>query len=401
MTDSPKLWHWPVLGLVLQSLLIAPVFAQPATDSPPAPPAAAPDTADELDSQFIDEQIASLSHASYRARQLARWRLEQAPLQAIAAIRGGLPSVDYHTGAQLVDILSGFATHADVAVSAAAREALQRHANRVSAVGRLADNALHAIADLQEGQALEMLRFHGARFGSSNFLGLVFNGKPHQEMEDFAMVLDGSFTGGEEVVAWIQFLKTVDTVYIEGTSISPAHFRAVAQLPNIKKLKCKHVSISRDDLGLLKNCAWLELLELAYVDIDDSYLGLLEQLPISETLRLFGTQISIAGAERLARQLDGIEIYCARGGHLGIATHPSNTLVTAVNNNTGAQRAGIRESDELTHVNGVEIANMTELRAQLATHAAGDTIQISLTRQIYPNAMQELTLDVTLTEDPN
>lgn len=375
------------------------VAIQSASGQAPTPRDSQVDAA--VDRDYIDRQIDSLNDPSYRTRQLARWRLEQSPQLTLEAMQDCLTQVSYNTGAQLVDILSALATHADVSISLQAREMLQQHANRVSAVGRMADNALHAIADLQEGQALEILRFHGARFGSSNFLGIVLNGKPVQENEDFALYIDSSFTGGDAVVGWIQFLKTVDTVYLEGSQINHAYFQAIAELPNIKKLKCKSVTMSLADVSLLKNFAWLELLELAYVDIDDAYLSLLEELPVSETLRLFGTNISAAGAEHLAQQLDGIEIYCGKGGHLGIATHPSNTLVTTVNNNTGAQRAGIRENDVLTHVNGVEIHNMAELRSELAKHAAGDSIQVKLTRELYPNVVEEHSLTVTLTEDPN
>ncbi len=351
--------------------------------------------------EYVEQQIIDLSDPSYRKRQLARWRLEQSPLESIEAIETCLGEASYNTGAQLVDILSALATHVDVTISIRARQTLQRYANRVSAVGRLADNALHAIADLQEAQALQILSHHGARLGPSNYLQIVLNGKPIQEEEDFALVIDNSFTGDNQVVAWIQFLKSVDTVYFEGPRIGHEHFHAISELPNIKKLKCKHVSISQADLMLLKNFAWLELLELAYTDIDDTYLTLLGEMPVSETLRLFGTQISSSGAQQLAQQLDGIEIYCGKGGHLGIATHPSNTIVTGVGSNTGAERAGIKRDDELTHVDGVEITNMSELRAELAKHAAGDSVIVALTRHPLPGLIEELSLKVTLTEDPN
>ncbi len=355
------------------------------------------------DTTNIAQQIKDLSHPSYRTRQLARWRLEQSPLETIDALQACLSDVQFNTGSQLVDILSALATQADANVSSRARQALQQHANRVSAVGRLADNALRAIADLQEEQAIAILSHHGARFGSSNMLGIVLNGKPKQDAEEFALLIDESFTGDAQVVAWIQFLKSVEIVYFEGSQVSPEYFQAISALPNVKKLKCKHVSMSQADLMQLKEFAWLQLLELAYVEIDDSYLSLLGELPISETLRLFGTRITAAGAQKLAQQLDGIEIYCGIGGHLGIATNPKNTTVSEVSANTGAARAGIRAGDELTHVNGVEIKDMSELRAQLAKHGAGDTIRVSLIRYPIPgsNLVEEHTLQVTLTEDPH
>ena len=354
----------------------------------------------------LERLIEDLNDSNFRKRQLARWKLEQTPLESIQAIEACLGGATYNSGAQLVDVLSSLATHADISVSIRARQVLLQYANRVSAIGRLADNSLRAIADLQEEQALQILRHHGARFGPSYLLQLVFNGKPPVRdpsvPDDFAIVIDDSFTGDDEVIAWIQFLKSVDTVYFEGEQIRHQHFLAIADLPNIKKLKCKNVAVSQADLLLFKNFISLKILEIAYADIDDSYLTILGELPMSETLRLFGTQITTAGAQQLARQLDGIEIYCGKGGYLGISTHPSNTEVLRVGSNSGAERAGIRGGDRLTHVHGVEISDMSDLRAQLAKHAAGDKVPIKLTRKTSQNGPRdELTVTVTLTEDPN
>ncbi|MEZ6081469.1 MAG: hypothetical protein R3C56_39105 [Pirellulaceae bacterium] len=52
----------------------------------------------------------------------------------------------------------------------------------------------------------------------------------------------------------------------------------------------------------------------------------------------------------MAGQLDGIEIYCGKGGFLGIQTHPKDTLVNDVIDGSGAKLAGIEIDDELTHV---------------------------------------------------
>jgi hypothetical protein len=382
---------WLLLGLAPQTAYSQSDSSASATDS----------TVVEPDAAFIEQQIRDLSHASFRTRQLARWRLEQSPQLAIEAINACLGQTEYNTGAQLVDVLSTLATQTDVTISLKARETLQKHANRVSAVGRMADNAMRAIADLQEEQALQILTHHGARFGPSNLLGIVLNGQMLRNDPDFALWIDESFTGNDEVVAWIQFLKSIDTVYFQGPKIGPAHFRAISKLPEIKRLKCKHVTLTEQDIANLKNFTWLKLLELAYVDIDDSYLQLIAELPISDTLRLFGTRISAEGAQRLAQQLDGIEIYCGRGGHLGIATHPSNTVITEVKPNTGAQRAGIQELDRLTHIDGVQITNMSELRAELAKRSAEESVQITLIREPLPGTFEEHTVKVTLTEDPN
>ncbi len=354
----------------------------------------------------IEAEIRALGDPSYRVRQLARWRLEQAPLETLAAIEECLGEVDYNTGGQLIDLLSAMAMHNDVDISIRAIQALRANSNRLSSVGRKAGTALRAIADLQEAQAIEILTHHGAHFGSPNRLGFTLNARLARESGELSLWIDESFSGDDDVVAWIQFLKSIDTVFFEGSEINSSHFQALANLPSVKNVKLKHVSVTVDDLTALSSFQSLELLELCYVDVDDSCLDLLAKLPISQSLRLYGTRISQAGAERLAGQLDGIEIYCGQGGYLGIATDPKNTLVTEVIDGSGAKLAGIERDDELTHVDGEPITNMTELRNELGKHPAGDRVVISLKRTLTntqdPNASEvvELKMEVTLGEDP-
>ena len=396
--------------------LSSPQLVAPLENAVPASPPAAVVTNETTVRPAIDE-IHALGDSSYRVRQMARWRLEQSPLETLAAIEGCLDEVDYNTGGQLIDLLSALATHSEVGISVRAREVLRAHANRVSSIGRKADTALRAIADLQEAQAIEVLTHHGAHFGSPSRLGFTLNAKLALESSELSLWIDESFSGDDDVIAWIQFLKSIDTIFFEGSQINSSYFQALAQLPSIKNVKLKHVSITADDLKSLASFPSLELLELCYVDVDDSYVDLLAKLPISQSLRLFGTSISNEGAQRLAGQLDGIEIYCGKGGHLGIATLPKNTLVTEVRDGSAAKLAGIEREDELTHVDGVPISNMANLRTELGKHPAGDVIVISLKRILpdteesdpqMPDAQKphtpkfvELKLEVTLGEDPN
>lgn len=400
------LW-WLSPQLVAQEFPPSPPQLDAASDgaTTTSPPAAIESNA-MVEQPAIEAEIRALGDSSYRVRQMARWRLEQSPLETLAAIESCLDEVDYNTGGQLIDLLSALATHSDDAISGRARETLRAHANRVSSVGRKADTARRAIADLQEAQAIEILTHHGAHFGSPNRLGFTLNARLALESGELSLWIDESFSGDDEVVAWIQFLKSIDTVFFEGSEINSSHFQAMAKLPSIKNVKLKHVSVTTDDLKSLSSFESLELLELCYVDVDDSSLDLLAKLPISQSLRLYGTRVSHEGAERLAGQLDGIEIYCGKGGYLGIATNPKNTVVTEVIDGSGAKLAGIERGDELTHVDGVPINNMTDLRNELGKHPVGDRIVISLKRTLpstdEPNAkdVADLKFEVTLGEDP-
>lgn len=368
-----------VCGLLAWMLIPALALSQ---DDPP----------DDRPKVDLSLQVELLSDTSYHTRQLARWRLEQQPRKTIDIIRREIGQVDHHTGAQLVDLLTVFVTHKDVMVSLEALQTLRDTAKQLSSVGKLANNSLHAIADLQEGQAIEILDHHDAHIGLPDF---NLNAQIRTGTE-IALHIDERFTGDdEETIHWIRFLQSVETVFLEGPKIDSRYFRAISHLKGVRNIKLKHVNMTAEDLMLFRNFANLEHLGLNYVNIDDSALDVLSELPLSESLRLYGTQITREGAERLAEKLDGIEIYCGRGGFLGVATDRTNTIVTMVTNNSGAQLAGIQPGDRLTHINGEPIRDFSDLRDQLGKFLPNEKIKVRLTRGGRP-----LELKVTLTEEP-
>lgn len=347
------------------------------------------------EARFVQTQIDNLSDPSFRARQLARWRLTTRPLAAIEQIEKSILTLDHNAASQLIDLLSSMAIHSDVAVSVNAQSTLKKLANDVSSTGRLANNTLLAIADLQEEKAIEILTGHGAYVGPQRF---GVNGRIRGE-NLLSLSINEQFDGDSNVIQWIRFLKSVESVYLEGPQIDTRFFQALSELSNLKVLKLKHVSMQRNDLKSFSSMMKLEHLGLNYVQIDDSYIPELLQLPVTQTLRLYGTKITDIGAEKLTKQLDGIEIFVGRGGFLGIGTRsPLNTIVGTVTPDSAATEAGIRTNDEILKIDGKEVSTFDEIRSELGNFEAGEEVAI-LIRRFGPNGLEELTINATLRED--
>lgn len=340
----------------------------------------------------LQAQVALLSDPSYRVRQLARWRLEQYPFETLAIIEREIANSNHDAGTQLVDILTVFATHSDVSLSVRAMNTLRATASEVSAIGRLAQNSLDAIAGMQEEQAIETLSLHDAFFnvGASFSINAQLTGRD----AGLTLHINDRFNGDDDVVQWIRFLRSVETVYFEGERINSQFYEALSHLKNVRNVKLKHVALTIEDLKLLRDLPNLEHLGLNYVDINDSAIDTLLEIPVSGSLRLMGTKISKQGAERLSKQMDEIEVYCGRGGFLGVAMNRSDSIVTRVTNNSAAEKAGIQIHDELTHVNGVPIKHFEDLRSELGNFNAHDTLKIKLKR-----LGKEVEVEATLTED--
>lgn len=340
----------------------------------------------------LQSQIALLSDPSYRVRQLARWRLEQSPLETLSLIEKQIANSNHDAGMQLVDILTVFATDSDVSISLRAMETLRATASEVSAIGRLAQNSLDAIAGMQEEQAIETLSLHDAFFnvGASFSINAQLTGRD----AGLTLHINDRFNGGDDIVQWIRFLRSVETVYFEGERINSKFYEALSHLKRVRNVKLKHVALTIDDLKLLRDLPNLEHLGLNYVNIDDSAIDTLLEIPVGGSLRLMGTKITKQGAERLRTQMDEIEVYCGRGGFLGVAMNRADSIVTRVTNNSAAEKAGIQIHDELTHVNDVRIQNFEDLRSELGNFDAHDTLKIKLKR-----LGQEVEVEATLTED--
>lgn len=386
-------WGMPAWGLLAWGMLAwgNTAYCQPPADGELA--IASVESVRSASVATIREQMQQLSDVSYRARQLARWRLEQSPVETMQVVPSTIGSLDHNAAAQLIDLVSALAMNADTKISIQARNLLETLADDVSAVGHLANNTLHAIADLQEAQAVEDLTYWGAYIGQQDFAinGRAMGGDPY-----LALRIGENFRGSDETIQRIRFLKSIESVYFQGPNIDSRFLVAISKLPKIKIIKLKRVQLKKEDLRLFADFAALEHLGLNYIDIDDQAVPELLQLPITQSLRLFGTQVTAQGEEQLVKQLDGIEIYRGAGGFLGVGTSVINAVVTIVTPQSAAHLAGIEIDDRLTHIDDVPIRNFDELREQLGKHTAGDKVVIRLLRGAF-----ELEVDVELQEDPN
>jgi hypothetical protein len=335
----------------------------------------------------IREQIERLSDPSYRTRQMARTFLEENPLASLAVIDDSILEVETVVGLQLVDLLSGLAVHSDFQVSGAATEILARIASGATSIGRSSANSLRAIADLQEEKAVEILTNQGAYIGPQNF---SINGRLDRSGGPLSLRIDDSFWGTDRDLEWIRFLKSVQVVYLRGPKITPIAFQALSQLKQVRAVRLRSVEITPQQLLLLQELGSLEHLGLSYMEVDDSFIPTVLQLPINQSIRLYGTRVSELGEKQLNEALDGIEIFRGAGGFLGISSISRQAQVDQVTPGSAAAQAGVVPGDIIVSINKIRIATFDELRIELGKYRVGDTIDIVLRRPVQDRFRQTL-----------
>lgn len=360
-------------------------------------------------SDWTVEQIDRLCHHSYRTRQAARNLLEENPRESLPVIGQMIRKVDVVAGIQLVEILSGLASHSELEVSDAAIRILTEAADSATSVGISASNSLSAIQDLQEEKASEILTNLGAYIGPRDFNinGRTLNGGG--ETLARSLRIDDQFWGTDGDFEWIRHLRSIKAVYLAGEKISKNAIEAVSQLKSLQIIKLKNVSLSNEQLLLFQDLYALEHLELCYLNVDDSFLPSLTQLPVTRSIRLYGTKISANGAEELAKHFEGLEVFRGSGGFLGISSsiqpgQAQGAEVAQITQNSAASRAGIQPRDMITAVNDVPVRNFDQLRNELGNYEAGDSVKIRLLRLVFDRQLNEpvqveLTVTATLQEE--
>ncbi len=335
----------------------------------------------------MEEQISRLKADSFRVRQAALSRLELNPLLTLEAITRQMPFADPNVAGQLVNLLSGLATHSSVQVSQQARAVLQDMSRQPTYAGLLATNTLSVIADVQERQAIKKLKLEGARI-DDRAVTLHNMNVPRNLMR--VLELNDGFHRSDDCLQRISTLNSIDTLILDSIVVDVPLAKTVAQLKNLRNVKMREVEISADALAEFRQAAKLEYFELSYTPIDDAFVPVLATLPVSIHIRLYGTDITQAAADQLATQLDSVEVYLGKGGFLGVGTQGGN-VVSRVLPFSAADLAGIRLEDKLTHLDDVPIADFDELRRELGKFRAGEKLTVRLERLVNT---EKVTLDV-------
>ena len=361
--------------------------------------ATAQQPAPELNGEALNARLQTLlellDSPDYRDRELASWRLQQHPTAAINLIARSAPNASVNSASQQIALLDLFLSHSDTVIKTAAYDTLKSFSlTKTTALASMAASSVKVIEDAFERQAFAILTHAGANIG---YLDININGGnvskrfARDDLLGIEIKAD-TYKGSPEALSWIRYLKSAKIVSLEGKYASPEMLTLVAQMAGVKKILLRGTyvrpgvyesKLKPEDLLILKQLPEIEHFEIKYMSIDDSFVPALCQLPITESLRLFGTAITERGKQELVDQLDGLEIYRGNGGFLGIGSNGLGAvLVTTVQDKSAAENAGIQLGDTITEIQGDPIKNFADLRRTIAKYSPNEMLLIKLKRPI-------------------
>ena len=137
-----------------------------------------------------------------------------------------------------------------------------------------------------------------------------------------------------------------------------------------------------EGLAYLEWVIGLDYLSIRGAPVSDAGLAHLEKLTRFSRIELYGTQVTADGANALQAALPGAVVDHRMGGMLGIsgATHPRGCMITTVQPNSAAAGVGLLIEDVITRFDGQPISDFESLTAQIAKKAGGVEVSLEVVR---------------------
>ena len=121
-------------------------------------------------------------------------------------------------------------------------------------------------------------------------------------------------------------------------------------------------------------------------------------IPISSVKDLINEMMNYETRERVSEEdasYLGIQPVTVDSQSASMYGMPEGVFVYSVVEGSPAESAGIQEMDIITQVDRYSVASVTDLQDALSYFAGGETVTVTLQRQV-DGSYQEMTVDVTL-----
>jgi hypothetical protein len=350
----------------------------------------------EGDAKEINQKIKQLSSDSYSSREIAKARLVEIGEKVIPALEQTLEIADTDLATQIFEVFGKFALDAQSSETQQIVQILKRLSrSEATFTGKQSKQLLESIRELHSPRAAEELGSLGARIVVGSY---PLNGRNGFEQIRY-LEINERFSGDADDLVWLQWLNQVEMVVLQSEKIQGAWLKYLQDMPALELLVIRDANLNSDDLNWLKGIERLEHLEILYTPIDDKATEILASLSVWTSMRIFGTNITLAEGEALGEKLDGIEYQFGCGGFLGIqsdAAAARSSTVGRVTPGGAAELAGIIEGDTIIKIDNTSIESFDDIRANLRKYRPADKIMVELNRADATGRMEKIQVEVVL-----
>ncbi|AMV35145.1 hypothetical protein VN12_23670 [Pirellula sp. SH-Sr6A] len=374
-----RLLQWGVFHLAAGCFLTAPVscWAQSPSDPPASVSAIEGESSEGPSETEILGWIENLSDKSYGKREWASDQLYRHADAAFPMIEKSLKKADGEAFTRMLEIVCDLIRSSHPPRKSQATALIKRLANETTGSRGLQAARVHEAVRLQVGQSA------WARVQRlSPEMRLSFPSRSQLLQVNDPLDINESFQGTAEDLQDLDHVDWIRFARLEGSKITPEILKAVLRLPNLNHLQIVDAKLTAEDLLAIKDGPELNILELSYVPVGDELIPHLREFPVTQTLWIFGTNMSLDGGRQALDQLSDIELFVSRGAYLGVLSQANSLVIDRVIENSAAARAGLRYRDQIMKVNDVELKSFDDLRRELRKFAPGESAEIEFKRLV-------------------
>ena len=154
------------------------------------------------------------------------------------------------------------------------------------------------------------------------------------------MVINSKWKGDKKTIASLRYLNTVKIVSFHSAPVTAEDIRPLTKMPSLSKIE------------------------------------------------IFGDSISVKEIEALEKDFTGVEFDIRRGAKLGIrgstfaGANQNGAVVSGVEPNSAAEKAGLKPGDIITKFDGKKVADFEALTVEIGTKKSTDKATLEIIRPI-------------------
>ena len=325
----------------------------------------------------VRQWVRNLNSDRFIEREVATEKLIEAGAQSVAPLVSALTENNLEVTTRAVYVLRELALSLDPKAEAAARTALEKMAEpRVTAAARRARETLNTLDILRQDRALAELKELGAVV--RNQQSAMAFGVPQQ----YTIEIGDAWRGQAKDLSRLSWLKDVGELILDGPKVTDHWLQYVPKSGGQLALTIKQAKITDEGIKHLVDVKNLQMLSLLYVPISDQSVPSLQQVTVAGRMRIYGSRMTRAGAERLQQALAGTEVDFRLGAFLGVGCQSGEQgcVVYTVRPGTAAAKVGLRPQDVIYEYDGQKVNEFEVLTALISEDRSGDTVTIKILR---------------------
>lgn len=133
-------------------------------------------------------------------------------------------------------------------------------------------------------------------------------------------------------------------------------------------------------LKYLEDVPNLTKISLYNAPLADAVFEHLTKLPDLERVQIFESQISQDAIKKFEQRMPNVAVEFRAGAFLGVRSDPRGSIISSVQPNTAAAKAGIKRGDRVTEFNGENVEDFAALTKRISRLKPGDSATLTVLR---------------------